>query len=273
MRKILILCMIFGVVPTSACTRIGPGYVGLKVNMAGGDRGKSEVSPVYGWTMYFPPTTDVVKINTRNQHYEVSTPLVVQAKGGTNVIVHPSFNYHINGGFVDSLYITWGVTNDEQIQGKLLETALLTCMREVTNTWTVDSLLNYRGVYDQALARAMDFKLNPYASTSQFTSGVQPDESMAQAIAEKAGSIQKAITAENQEREQRALANLEVIKAQRDSATKVIRAKGEAMAISVKQQALSQSPQYVDLVKAERWDGKLPIYMPGNSSGTIFQMK
>lgn len=247
----------------SACTRIGPGYVGLAVNLAGGDRGKSKVEAIYGWEAYNPISTTIVKINTRNQHYISDQPITVQARGGTNVIVHPSFNYHVNGGSVDSLYLVWGVTSDQQIEGKLLEATLLTTMRETTNGWTIDSLLNYRGIYDQALEMAMDKKLSPYATLFQFTSGVTPDPSMAAAIADKAGSIQRAQAAEYKQRETQALANLEIITARKDSSVIVINALAEAKAITVKQEALKQSPQYVDLVKAQKWNGVLPSTMAG----------
>lgn len=262
----LIAFLLLALIATS-CTKIGPGYVGLEYSLAGGDKGKANVQPVYGWEMYFPPTTGIVKINTRNQHFEMQQPITVQAKGGTNVIVHPAFNYRINAGTVDSLYLVWGVTDDEQIQGKLLEASLLTNMREVTNGWSIDSLLNNRTIYDHALELAMNQKLAPYASLFQFTSGVTPDSSMAASIANKSASIQRALAAEAQEREQHALASLEVIKAQRDSSVKVINAQGEARAIREKQSALTA--EYVEYIKWSRWDGKLPSTQLGSMSPLI----
>ncbi len=283
-NKIKLLFLSLALLLTASCTRIGPGYVGLEVNLAGGDRGSSKVQPVYGWEAYFPPTTTIVKINTRNQHFEIDQPMVVQAKGGTNVIVHPSFNYRIDGAHVDSLYLVWGITDDQQIQGKLLDASLLTNMREVTNGWSIDSLLNYRSAYDHALEIAMNAKLHPYAVLFQFTSGVTPDESMAKAIAEKAGSIQKAITAENQRRETQALADLQIINARRDSSLQVIAASAEAKStlitmtaeaagIKLKQQEIT--PTYVDYIK---WSNagenvpRVPGVITGNG-GTLLNIK
>lgn len=75
--------------------------------------------------------------------------------------------------------------------------------------YSIDSLLNNRQSYDQALEQEMNKKLAPYVTLSQFTSGVKPDSSMAAAIAEKSSSIQKAIAAENKKREANALADLD----------------------------------------------------------------
>lgn len=260
------LLMVLSILLTfNACTRIGPGHEGLKVSLAGGDKGSARIQPVFGWITYMPWTTQVVEVDVRNQHFEIKEPITVQAKGGTNVVVHPSFNYRITAGHLDSLYLNWGVKDDQQIQGKLLETSLLTALREETNTFSIDSLLNNRAAYDAALEQTMNKKLAPYVQLFQFTSGVTPDPSMAQAIADKAGSIQRAITAENKRRETQALADLEIINARKDSSVTMINATAEAKAIFVKQEALKQSPQYVELVKAQAWDGKLPQYVLGNT--------
>lgn len=244
-----LIALMFSLSLTSCTTRIGPGYEGLKVNLAGGDKGTTKTEPVYGYTMYNPLTTQVVKVYVRNQHF-TSDPLMVNAKGGTNVEVHPSFNYRVTPGKTDSLYLMWGITDDQQIQGKLLEVTLLTTLRELTNTFSVDSLLNNRSIYDVALEQEMNRKLAPFVTLSQFTSGVKPDNSMAQAIADKSASIQKAIAAENKKREATALADLDLINARKDSAVAVIRASGKAEAIKKEQQFLSA--EYIEYIK---WSG------------------
>ena len=243
----ILIILIMSLSLTSCMTRINPGYEGLKVALAGGDKGSAKTEPCYGWTPYNPLTTMVVKVYVRNQHFTMDNPLTVQAKGGTNVEVHPSFNYRVTPGKTDSLYLLWGVTDDQQIQGKLLEVSLLTTLREMTNNYSIDSLLNNRAIYDGALEQEMNRKLFPFVTLSQFTSGVKPDSSMAQAIADKSASIQRAIAAENKEREKRALANLDIIDAQKDSATMVIRATGKAEAMKKEQQNLT--PMYVEYVK------------------------
>lgn len=255
----------------NSCTRINAGNEAVKVSLAGGDRGTAKVEPAYGYVAYLPWATQIVEVSVRNQHFAQEEPIMVQAKGGTNVIVHPSFNYRILPGQVANLYLNWGVTDDQQIQGKLLEASLLTNMREVTNGWTIDSLLNYRGLYDQILEHAMNAKLSPYAQLFQFTSGVQPDKSMAAAIADKSASIQRAQAAENKRREIQALADLDIINAKKDSTVKVVTAAGDAEAINRVQRQLS--PQYIDYIRASNWNGVLPSTMLGSNTNSLFQLK
>jgi hypothetical protein len=264
-KSITLAIMIMMVISMTSCmTRVGPGYEGLKVSLAGGDKGSAKVEPVFGWTMYFPGTTQIVKVNVRNQHF-ITDEITVQAKGGTNVEVHPSFNYRVTPGKIDSLYLNWGITDDQQIQGKLLETSLLTTLRELTNTFTIDSLLNNRSNYDVALETEINKKLAPYVTLSQLTSGVRPDKSMAEAIAAKSASIQKAIAAENKQRETTALANLDIINARKDSTVRVIEAAGKAESIRKEQMFLT--PQYIEYVKwsnAGKDVPRVPQYVGGN---------
>ena len=255
---------------SSCLTRIGPGYEGLKVGLAGGTKGTTNTEAVYGYTAYNPMTTQIVKVNVRNQHF-ITDEITVQAKGGTNVEVHPSFNYKVSSGKADSLYLLWGITNDQLIQGKLLETSLLTTLRELTNTYTIDSLLNNRQSYDYALEAEMNKKLAPFVVLSQLTSGVKPDASMAVSIAEKSASIQKAIAAENKQREHIALASLDLIDARKDSAVAVIRASGKAEAI--KKEQLYLTPQYIEYVKwvnADKSVARVPMYQ-GVSGGILIK--
>ena len=262
----MVLIAIMSLSLTSCVTRIGPGYDGLKVNLAGSDKGTTKTESVYGYTMYNPMVTQIVKVYVKNQHYQAD-PIGVQAKGGTNVEVHPSFNYRVTPGKTDSLYLLWGVTDDQQIQGKLLEASLLTSLRELTNNYSIDSLLNNRAAYDYAIEAEMNRKLAPFAILSQFTSGVKPDASMAQAIADKSASIQKAIAAENKKRETTALADLDIINAKKDSTVAVIRAAGKAEAIKKEQQFLT--PEYIDYIKwsnAGKDVPRVPQYIGGGLS-------
>lgn len=50
MKKIFNLFMLLAIVATmnSCITRVNPGYVGLKVNLSGDEKGHSSIKPAYG---------------------------------------------------------------------------------------------------------------------------------------------------------------------------------------------------------------------------------
>ena len=52
------------VVSLTGCTRIGPGHVGIKVDMAGSDRGVLNTPASTGWVFYNPMGTTVIEYPT-----------------------------------------------------------------------------------------------------------------------------------------------------------------------------------------------------------------
>lgn len=78
-------------------------------------------------------------------------------------------------------------------------------------------------------------------------------------------------TAELKKIEQRFLADAKIETARGDSAKAIISAMAEAEAIRIKQEELRKSPQYIEYMKAERWNGELPRYY-GQGGGMLFQL-
>jgi regulator of protease activity HflC (stomatin/prohibitin superfamily) len=65
--------------------------------------------------------------------------------------------------------------------------------------------------------------------------------------------------------------DLETARLTRDQ--QIAKAQGEAESIRIRADALKQNPQLVQMTMAERWDGKLPTIMMGNSGATpLFDM-
>ncbi|HEX5153860.1 MAG TPA: SPFH domain-containing protein [Parafilimonas sp.] len=250
------------------CERIDAGNVGIKVNNAGGERGVSKTEYVTGWVFYSRFLSRVYEFPTFQQHKEYD-PFVVPSKGGTIFTVHPSFNYNLNPGEVGNMFQTFRLPLSQLEEG-YLKNAVSVTIREVTNTFTVDSILNNLSRYDAAIVTGLNKKLAPFFTVSTFTSGLQPDEKLAATIAAKADAIQQALRIENEQKAIRAKAENDIIEARRDSAVLVINALSEARAIREKQNALT--PEYVEYQKILKWDGKLPQVQSGNG-GIMLQMK
>jgi len=250
------------------CERIDAGNVGIKVNNAGGERGISKTEYVTGWVFYSRFISRIYEFPTFQQHKEYD-PFVVPSKGGTIFTVHPSFNYNLNPGEVGAMFQTFRLPLNQLEEG-YLKNAVSVTIREVTNTFTVDSILNNLSLYDAAIVGGLNKKLAPFFTVSTFTSGLQPDEKLAATIAAKADAIQQALRIENEQKAIRAKAENDIIEAKRDSAVLVIGALSEARAIKEKQNALT--PEYVEYQKVLKWDGKLPQVSSGNG-GVILQLK
>jgi regulator of protease activity HflC (stomatin/prohibitin superfamily) len=275
MKKSIILGVLAGLaalimVGFVGCERIDAGCVGIKVNMAGGDKGISKTEYVTGWNFYVRPLTKIYEFPTYQQHKEYD-PFTVPTKGGTVFTVHPSFNYNLNAGKVADMFAEYRVSLS-QLENGFIQNSVLVSIREVTNTFTVDSILNNLGAYDAAVLIKLNEHLSPYFTVTQFTSRLEPDEKLKEVILKKAQSLQEAIQLENEQKKIEVQAQNEIIQAKKDSTVKIVNGQAEAKYIQLQQQALQQSPQYVELIKAQRWDGKLPQYQFGNGSGTFLNL-
>jgi hypothetical protein len=253
------------------CERIDAGAVGLKVNMTGGNQGVSKTEYVTGWQFYTRGLTKIYEFPISQQSCEYKTGddspenFMVASKGGTPFILHPSFNYAVNPGEVSNMFQRLRQPLNI-LENGYIKTSLRIALREVTNTFTPDSILNNVTIYDAAITEALNRQLHPYFTVSQYTSNVIPDEALKNSLKAKALAIQEAIQLENEQKKIAVKVQNDIMEARRDSAVKVMAALAEAKSISLQQDALKQSPQYVELIKAQRWNGVLPTYMFGGNT-------
>ena len=96
-------------------------------------------------------------------------------------------------------------------------------------------------------------------------------QNIATEITNKETQKQKNLTAEQKKQEQEYLAAAKIATAKGDSAKTIIRATAEAQSIKIKQQQLKSSSQYIEYLKAQKWDGKMPQVV--GSGGLIIDLK
>jgi regulator of protease activity HflC (stomatin/prohibitin superfamily) len=56
------------VVSASSCTRVEPGHVGIRIRLAGSQRGVQNAPIVTGWVVYNPLTEQVIEFPTNVQN-------------------------------------------------------------------------------------------------------------------------------------------------------------------------------------------------------------
>lgn len=253
------------------CERIDAGHVGIKVNNAGGDKGVSKTENVTGWVWYFKTVSRIYEFPIHQQHIDYEEADIV-TRGGFRATIKPSFNYSINSGNVSDMFQNLRVGVKEMEQG-WLKNAIVGSVNDVANRYTVDSIFNHRQDFETEILAECNKRVSAWFNVSQLRTNIVPPETIANSIAEKTKAIQEVQVAENRRSVAVAEAERKMAEARGDSASKVISARGEAEAISAKQKALKESPEYVELIKAQAWDGKLPQYMLGSNTGLFMQMK
>lgn len=276
MTKTIIYLVIFGLLIIGlfsfiGCERIDAGHVGIKVGNAGGERGVSKTEYVTGWVFYNRFNVKVYEFPTFQQHKEYE-PFTVPSKGGTMFTVHPSFNYNLNAGEVGNMFQTYRLPL-VQLEDGYLKNAVYVTTREITNTFTVDSILNNLSLYDAAIVTGLNKKLAPFFNVSTFTSGLTPPEKLANIITEKAASLQEALKLENDQKAIRIQAENDIIKAKRDSTVTVIDAMSVAEAMRVKKSELTAIyVEYIKWVDVDKNVPRVPQVVTGSGTNLLYQL-
>ena len=258
------------VVLFNSCERIDAGYVGVKVNQYGDNKGVDDVVAVTGMVFYNPITTKVYEFPTYIQHKEykktedVDNSFIVNSKDGSEFNVSPIMNYSVQRDKVPAIFAKYRRPLADIEEG-FLKTAVYDAFRLATNKYTADELISNRAVFEVEVRRLLDAQLLKEGFIiNQFTSNLIYPETFKKSIEAKNNAVQAALRAENEVKTAEAQAKIKVATAEGNAQAMLTSAKAEAESNRMKQQTLT--PLLLQLEYINKWDGKLPVY------GTVPQM-
>jgi regulator of protease activity HflC (stomatin/prohibitin superfamily) len=248
--------------------RIDAGHKGIVVNLSGSERGVQSYQYKTGWVMYNSWFKQVLEFPTYQQHIEYDDQTVI-TKGGFSATIKPSFNYSLKANSIGDMFENLRVGVKEVEQG-WLKNAIISAVNDEANKWEVDSIFEHRQAFEAAIVVECNKRLTKWFDVSQLRTNITPPEALQDAIIAKTKSIQQAQASEQQALAAIADGKRKVAVARADSAETIINAKAQALAMKLKQQELT--PLYVEYVKAQSWDGKLPSTVAGGA-GTFLNIK
>lgn len=249
-----------------ACTRIGPGYVGIKVNQAGSDRGVQDYPTQMGWVFYNPITTDVYEYPsfTHTVTWDNESQIQFNAKGGTRVTAPVSISFNFKPERVPHVFVTYRTT-PEVIEEGYLKNQVRDAFNRAGNTFEpLELLTNQQALLDLAKKNLEDhIGANFGIESLMLPKGLHLPENIT-------ASINQVIEA--QQRAQKAQAEVAEVEAQgrkrmaaAEANSKAVLTEAEAQAAANRKIAESLSTNLVELRKIEKWDGKLPQVSGGNT--------
>lgn len=257
----------------SSCTRISPGFTGFKYSYGGDAKGQPVIEPAVGWVTFMPGFSTVVSFPTSIQHYEGE--VTTFCKNGASIKCKIGYNYRVIPSFCAKVYFNFKTDNLQSITSGFLYNTLRNAINNTSGAITLDSFITNVPAFTQQVDRVLsDSMRNQGFEVSQFGFVGAPeivDPNIHQAVANKIKAKQDAETSQQQLQISVADANKKIAEARGDSAAKVINALGEAEAIKVKQSFLTTT--YVEYIKAQQWDGKLPTTQLGSSTGALINLK
>jgi len=250
--------------------RVDSGKVAILVDNVGDSRGMAKVEYKRGWILYNSFTQRYYEFPVYQQHIDYEENTVI-TKGGFQATIKPSFNYSLNPTTVDQMFQNLRL-DIKQIEQGWLKNAILSSVNDVANLYTVDSIFNHRAEFEKAIVTECNKRVGKWFTVSpQLRTNIAPPPAVTKAIEEKTKAVQEAQAAVQRTLVAQAEAQEKIARAKGDSAQAVITAAGEANAIKLKQLALT--PEYIEYIRVNRWDGVYPTTVAGGSTGFLLNIK
>lgn len=213
----------------------------------------------------------VVPFQDKVVNMEVRTLKFVKATSGASrdlqtVSTEVTVNYRASPNSVNVLYQEVGL----DYEGRIIQPAVEEVVKQITAKYNAEELITKRPLVKADIETEITARLNPYNILTDAISitDFQFSPLFSQAIESKVEAEQKALKAENDLRRIEVEARQQEQQAKGIAAANVAEAAGEAEAIKIINEALAQNPNYLEWLKVQAWDGKLPLVV--GESGTPF---
>lgn len=239
-----------GILSLTACgfEVVDTGYRGIETRF-----GAVQGEPLHeGLHFYNPFTSSIKEYSVQQQKWSSTTPIFT--KDTQRVDVEFAVVYFADPKFVHILYRDIGNLN--LLEEKIIKPVVLGSIKDAIGSVIADELVMQREAVTKTAFQEVKDNLkdkNVIVTDLQFTN-LDFDDAYEKAVEEKVVAIQSAQKAKN-----------ETVRIEEEAKQTVKTAQAEAEAMRIKSQALSQNKGLVEFEIARKWDGKLPVYMLGNS--------
>ncbi len=284
---VLLLILTF----VTRATRIEAGHVGVEINLAGHQRGASEIPVRTGWVVYSPLWTQIIQFPTfvqtvkwthdLNEGHPINEEMGFNSKEGMAIFVDVSLSYAIDPQKVPDFYVKYRVSDLDRFTHGILRDIVRNSLNEVASTYAVEDIYGEKKAeFLKKVETMIEQKVAPVGVSIQqfgFIGAPRVPAVIASAITAKAQAIQDAERARNELATTQAEAAKKIAQAEGEAKSLVTIAKGEAEANRIRQSSLT--PQLLELRRIEnahaqidKWNGQLPTVQSGQGGGMILQL-
>src|SRR5918998_92282 len=217
-----------------------------------------------------PFRDNVVQMEVRTQKIVESAPSA--SKDLQDVSTQVALNYHLNPNKAQVVYQQLGL----DYANLIIVPAFQESVKQVTARFNAEELITRRETVKNQIEEQIKARLAPYnivvdaISITEF----QFSQQFRKAIEAKVAAQQRALQAQNelrrieieaQQNEAKAVGEQQanIARAEGIKQSNVLQAEGEAQAITLIDEQLRSSPTYLEWLKTQTWDGKLPLVTGG----------
>jgi len=272
----------------TGCSRIEPGYVGIKVNQAGSDKGVEEYPLQTGWVWYFPPTTRVYEYPTFQQNViwcaslnegkGVDESISFNCKGGAAITADVSMSGKFVSSKVPAIFVKFRTEPDSIVHGYLRNEVRDALGRIAATYDPMEIIGDKRGEFLDKIKAEVKLRCGDWWEVDYitFANKLKVDEKIEAAINAIIAQKQQTMASELKVLQSKAEADQAAAKAEGEKRVKIANAEGEAESTLKKAEAqakandliaksLAQNPLVLQSIALDKWDGKLPYVNGGGA--------
>ena len=225
---------------------VGPGERGIKIRLG-------QVQPEsYGEGPHFifPFIQKFRTMDIRTQKNSLTT--AVYTKDIQQARITYVINYNVQPDNVNKLFQEVGLDYVSKILIPVVEGTI----KDIIGKWNAQDLIaNREKATDDILFKLQNQLSEKYINVTDFQmTEINYSDVFERAIESKVTAEQEALKAKNK-----------TVQVEEEAKQKVIAAQAEAKSMSIRAQALAQNKSLVQYEAVQKWDGKMPQYMLGNS--------
>jgi regulator of protease activity HflC (stomatin/prohibitin superfamily) len=298
LRRVLMTAVVAVAVVYLGCTtttRVDAGHVGIRVKLAGTDRGVQDMPVVTGWVFYNPLTEQLVLFPTSVQNVvwtqsshegrAFDESITFSSSEGVNCSADIGLSFHIEPALAPRLYARFRLNDLEKLSDGYMRNTVREAFNDVASKLPVQDI--YGAGKSKMLAEVTQKCRDVFGKDGividQLTinGALRLPQNVMDAINRAMEATQKAIESKNRVAQVEAEATQAVTqahggaeaarqKAQGDADALLIRARAEAQANEIIR--LSTTPAVLQYRALEHWDGKLPEYNAGQLPMLTFDL-
>jgi regulator of protease activity HflC (stomatin/prohibitin superfamily) len=263
----------------TGCTRIPPGYVGIKVNMAGDDRGVNDIPLQTGWVFYNVLTQKVFEYPTfvqtavwtrnKDEGSPMNEEVTFNTREGLIMTGDISFSYSLVQDRVPAFYVKFRSDDLNRFTHGFLRNIARDVFNDTGSRFAVEEVYGpKKAEFLQEVRRQIQNEVRGIGVTLEqfgFIGAPRPPDNVIEALNSKVAATQNAMRAENELRQ-----------AEAEARKAVAKARGEAEANRILAQSITpQLVQWRQLQITEqaiaKWNGARPM-VEGQGSGLLLQV-
>lgn len=258
----IIALVVIGVIAYASVHIVEAGHRGVLLHWGAVE---TSVPPLQeGLHFVRPFADDVINMEVRTLKYEQSTS--AETNDLQTVTTTVTVNYHPSKESVHLLYQNLG----PDYENRVIQPAIEETVKQVTATYNAEELITKRPLVKADIEQSIIERIHDFRVTTEVVSitDFKFSRTFSNAVEAKVEAEQRALEAENQLKRIQVEARQKEAQSQGIAKANIAEAEGEAKAIQIINEALAQNPNYLEWLKTQRWDGKLPLVV--GEGGTPF---